>query len=394
MSEKSNLLLKDKISQAVSNPMYRYLAVLTIASMAGHQTWRTLFNNFAFDVAHLTGYHIGIIQAVREVPGFLALLAIFIIRLIPEHKLSTLSVFILGLGVVITGFFPSYSGLLITTLVMSFGFHYYETTSQSLTLQYFDEKTAPWIFGKLRSLGSAANIVVGILVLIVSSFLNFQTIFIIFGILVVAVGIWGFSQKPTQLNLPIQRKKMILRKKYSLYYFLTFMSGARRQIFVAFAVFLLVEKFSYSVQAVTALFILNNFINYFLSPYIGKAIIRFGERKVLSLEYGSLIIVFIAYAYTDSKFIVGLLYVFDHIFFNFSIAIRTYFQKIGDKRDIAPSMAVGFTINHIAAVVIPVMGGLIWMADYKLVFLAASFLSAISLLAAQFIRTGYRVEKL
>ncbi len=186
MSEKSNLLLKDKILQASANPMYRYLAVLTIASMAGHQTWRTLFNNYAFDVAHLTGYHIGVIQAVREVPGFLALLAIFIIRLIPEHKLSTLSVFILGLGVVLTGFFPSFSGLMVTTVVMSFGFHYYEATNQSLTLQYFDERTSPWIFGKLRSLGSAANIVVGILVLIISSYLNYQTIFIIFGMMVIS----------------------------------------------------------------------------------------------------------------------------------------------------------------------------------------------------------------
>ncbi len=211
--------------------------------------------------------------------------------------------------------------------------------------------------------------------------------------MVIIVGTWGFSQKPAQFAIPIQRKKMILRKKYSLYYFLTFMAGARRQIFVAFAIFLLVEKFSYSVQAVTVLFILNNFINYFLSPYIGKAIIRFGERKVLSLEYGSLIIIFVAYAYTESKYVVGLLYVLDHIFFNFSIAIRTYFQKIGDKRDLAPSMAVGFTINHIAAVVIPVIGGLIWMADYKIVFLAASFLSGISLLATQFIRNGSRVDK-
>ena len=205
--------------------------------------------------------------------------------------------------------------------------------------------------------------------------------------MILLMGSWGFFQNPTQEHLPKQHKRMILRKKYWLYYFLTFMSGARRQIFVAFAVFLLVKKFSYSVQAITGLFILNNIINYFLSPYIGKAILRFGERKVLSLEYGSLVFIFIAYAFTDSVIVVGILYVLDHIFFNFSIAIRTYFQKIGNARDIAPTMAVGFTINHIAAVVIPVIGGLVWMANYKIVFLAAAVLSIISLLATQLIKT-------
>ena len=78
---------------------------------------------------------------------------------------------------------------------------------------------------------------------------------------------------------------MILRKKYWLFYFLTFMAGARRQIFVAFAVFLLVKKFGFTVQEIAVLFLINNVINYFLSPFIGRCIVRFGERSVLSVEY-------------------------------------------------------------------------------------------------------------
>ncbi len=89
---------------------------------------------------------------------------------------------------------------------------------------------------------------------------------------------------------------------------------------------------------------------------------------VLSLEYAGLIFVFLAYATVESKTVVAILYILDHIFFNFSIAIRTYFQKIGDPRDIAPSMAVGFTINHVTAVVIPAIGGLVWMIDYRILF--------------------------
>lgn len=366
--------------------MFRFLAVLTIASMAGLQTWRTLFNNFAVEVAHLEGNHIGMIQSVREIPGFLALLAIFIILIIREHRLSGLSIFMMGFGVAITGFFPSYTGLIFTTLIMSFGFHYYETTNQSLTLQYFDQQTSPWVFGKLRSYAAATNIGIGIVIFAMTAVLSYLQIYLALGLVIMAAGIWGLSQNPTRKDIVPQRKKMILRKKYWLYYFLTFMAGARRQIFIAFAVFLLVKKFEYTLQEVTILFVVNNAINFFIAPQIGKAIIRYGERKVLSLEYGTLIAVFIAYAYVDSKWIITLLYIIDHIVFNFSIAIRTYFQKIGDPRDIAPSMAVGFTINHIAAVVIPAVGGIVWMVDYKIPFLVGAVMSLISLMAVQLIR--------
>ena len=101
----------------------------------------------------------------------------------------------------------------------------------------------------------------------------------------------------------------------------------------------------------------------------------------------SLIFIFITYALTDSKFLVSILYIIDHILFNFSIAIRTYFQKIGDTADIAPSMAMGFTINHIAAVFIPAIGGILWMLDYRIPFYAGAVLSLISLIAVQWIKT-------
>jgi hypothetical protein len=366
--------------------MYRFLIVLTMASTVGLQAWRTLFNNFAVEQAHLLGHHIGMIQSVREIPGFLALLAVYILLVMREHRLSAASILCLGGGVAITGLFPSFGGLMITTLIMSFGFHYYETTNQSLTLQYFQEDTAPWVFGKQRSIAAASNIGIGILIFVLSSFASYMSIYIFIGSLVFCIGIWAVRQEPTSTQVARQRKKMIFRKKYWLFYFLSFMSGARRQIFIAFSVFLMVERFGYSVREVTVLFVVNNVVNYFLSPTIGKAIIRFGERKILSLEYGSLIIIFLAYAVTQSKAVVAVLYVLDHIFFNFAIAIRTYFQKVGDPRDIAPSMAVGFTINHIAAVFLPVIGGFLWMVDYRIPFVAGALMSLVSLVAVQKIR--------
>jgi hypothetical protein len=368
------------------NPMFVYLAVLSISATVGLQAWLTLFNNFAVDVAGLDGNHIGVIQSIREVPGFLALLAVYIIIVLKEHRLSALSILVLGLGLALTGLFPSYPGLILTTLVSSFGLHYYETTNMSLTLQYFDEITSPWVFGKQRSYAAASSIVLGLLIYALAFFLTFSQIYLLIGGLVIASAIWGYSQQPAKQTVIPQRKKMIFRKKYWLFYFLTFMAGARRQIYMAFSVLLMVQKFQYSIQEITILFVINNIFNYYLSPLIGKSIIRFGERRVLSLEYISLVLIFLAYATTDFKWVVAVLYILDHIFFNFSIGIRTYFQKVGDPRDIAPSMAVGFTINHIAAVFLPAIGGFLWVVDYRIPFFGGAAMALISLIAVQKIR--------
>ena len=363
--------------------MLRFLIVLTIASVVGLQAWMILFNNFAVDIVGLNGRQAGVIQSVREIPGFLALLAVYVMLVIREHRLSALAIILLGAGTAAAGFFPTYLGLALTTLLMSFGFHYYETTNQSLTLQYFDRTTSPLIFGRLRSLAAVANIAGGGLIFVLGRFLSYRAMYLSIGGMVTAVGIWALFQDPTHRNIAPQHQRMIFRRRYALYYFLTFMAGARRQIFIAFAVFLLVKIFRFSVQEVTVLFVVNNIINYFLSPLIGKAIVRFGERPVLSVEYAGLILVFLTYAWTHSKIVVSLMYILDHILFNFAIAIRTFFQKIGDRRDIAPSMAVGFTINHIAAVVMPVIGGLLWMVDYRIPFIAGAVMSLVSLAVVQ-----------
>ena len=368
-----------------SLPMYRFLMLLTISSAVGLQGWRTLFDNFAINVVGLDGSNIGVIQSFREIPGFLSLLVVYVMLILKEHRISSLSIIILGIGVGITGLFPTYLGLIGTTVLMSIGFHYYETTFQSLTLQYFDKKTAPVIFGKLRAIGAASNIAAGAAIFVLIMYFSYLQMYLLIGGIICLVGVWSFFSNPTDKDLPIQHKKMILRKKYWLYYFLTFMAGARRQVFVAFAVFLLVKRFEFNVQEITTLFVTNNVVNYFLSPMIGWAIVKFGERKVLSLEYFSLIFIFVAYAFVDSKMLVTVLYILDHIFFNFAIAIRTFFQKIGDPRDIAPSMAVGFTINHIGAVVFPVLGGIMWMIDYRIPFIIGAGLSLISLIAVQLI---------
>lgn len=365
--------------------MYNYLLVMTILMAGGFQAWRTIFNNFSVEVVNITGQQMGLLQSVREIPGFLALLAVYLLLFVKEHRLAALSMLVFGIGTAITGYLDTFSGLIISVIIMSFGFHYYETINQSLTLQYFSQTAVPIIITKLRSTGAGINIVVGGIIFMLAKFLDYREIFLLTGIIVCIGAIWCLFQNPANENIIPQHKKPVFRKKYSLFYVLTLLAGARRQIFVAFAVFLLVKKFAFSVEEIAVLFVINNSIAYFFLPYVGRLVNKIGERKMLSIEYGGLIFVFLTYAFTEYKLIAALMYVIDHMLFGFSVAIKSYFRRTADKEDIASSMAAAFTINHIAAVILPVAGGMLWMINYRIPFFFGVFLCICSLIAVQFI---------
>jgi hypothetical protein len=360
------------------------LLLMAAAVPLSFATWQALINNFAYERAAFGGVEIGMMQSLREVPGFLAFGVVFLLLLIREQRLAMLSLLLLGLGTAATGFFPTVLGIYITTLVMSLGYHYYETLQTSLSLQWIDKARAPETLGRLISVGAFASIVVYGLVWLTSDVLAMDYLWIYLigggGTAAIALVAWlGFPQFKQPVE---QHKHMVLRKRYWLYYALVFMSGARRQIFIVFAGFLMVEKFHYDVGSIALLFLLNAAINMVLAPKIGRYIGRVGERKALILEYLGLIGVFTAYAFVENAAVAAGLYVVDHLFFALAIAIKTYFQKIADPADIASTAGVSFTINHIAAVVIPVAFGFLWLISPAAVFLAGSTMACCSLVLA------------
>jgi predicted MFS family arabinose efflux permease len=346
--------------------------------------WLNLLNNFAIEQVGFDGSEMGILQSLREIPGFLAFTIVFILLFIKEQKMAFVSLILLGLGTATTGFLPTNFAFYATTVLMSIGFHYLETISNSLTLQWIDkDKTAEFI-GKIIATRSAASIVAFALVWLMFEFvgLDYLWVYLAGGIITILIAIfcWQyFDDLPQHVE---QTKKIVLRKRYWLYYALQFMGGARRQIFVVFAGFLMVEKFHFTVAEISILFLVNAFIKIPLAPKIGRLISKIGERKALVIEYLGLILVFIGYALTKDPMIAVCLYLLDHFFFAMAIAQKTYFQKIADPKDFASSAGVSFTINHIAAVFIPVTFGVIWLYSYQFVFYAGAAMAVISLALA------------
>ena len=368
-------------------PVFRYLMLLTFASAMAQQGWSSLYTNYAVEIVGVTGQQNGIVHALREVPGLLSVGVILCLLLVSEYTLISLSVFCLGLGTILTGFFPTFWGLVGTAVFMSFGFHYCESTVQSLSMQHFDLRETPLVLGKLRSATGAGSFFVGIMVFALSAFVPLSWLFCVAGSCALFAGLWGMTQKYDNKEIPLQHKKVVLRKRYSLFYLLTLLSGARRHIFGTFSIFLLVSHFHFTVQEMLLFFIFNNAVNWFLNPLIGKTINSFGERKLLTIKYIVLGLIFWTYSTTDSRLLVGVLYVVEQLFTNFTMAIRTFFQKIADPQDIAPSTAVGQTINHISAVILPIAGGILWMVDFRIPFWMGIGVAVTALVSVQFIRT-------
>jgi len=374
--------------QALTRPGWRRPEVLLLLMAAAvpisFATWQTLLDNFAIHQAAFTGREIGLLQSLREIPGFLSFSVIFVLLLLKEQNLAFISLALLGIGTAVTGWFPFAIGLYCTTVLMSVGFHYYETVQTSLSLQWFEKDRAAELFGRLIAVGSFASIFTFALVWMAFDYfaLGYEWTYLIGGGITAAIALFAWAAFPTFPDKVRQHRKMILRRRYWLYYALIFLSGARRQIFIVFAGFLLVQKFGFDVGTITALFLINASANVFFAPTIGRLIGRIGERNALIIEYVGLIVVFTTYAFVNNAVLAGTLYVIDHLFFALAIAIKTYFQKIADPRDIAATAGVGFTINHIAAVGLPVLFGFLWLVSPAAVFLCGAGLAGMSLLLA------------
>ncbi len=364
------------------------LFVMAAAMPLAFNVWSALLNNFVIEVAHFDGVKIGWLQSVREIPGFLAIGVIAIIIFLREQILGLVSLIALGLAVAVTAYFPTFEGLLVTTMIGSIGFHYYETVNQSLQLQWIDRKKAPQLLGWIVAIGSGASLVAyGLIVVGWRYFgLTYEAAYLTGGGATVLLALFCFFAYP-QFNSPtVQHKSMVLRRRYWLYYAIQFMGGARRQIFLVFAAFMMVERFGFEVHTLTALFLINYAANMVFAPLMGRVVTIFGERNALVFEYVGLIGVFLAYGgiyyFGWGAALAATLFVIDHLFFALAFAQKTYFQKIADPADIAPTAAVAFTINHIAAVFLPALLGYLWVTSPGMVFLLASLMALTSLILA------------
>jgi MFS family permease len=383
--------------------LFRILAFANFFLFFGFNIWQAIFNNFAVEELKIRADQVGMIQSIREIPGLLGFLLGFLALWFSEMQVLGLSILLLGVGIILTGITNSLVMLIFATLVMSTGFHFFYPSNNSLVLMGVEKEEAPKVLGKLSSLSSLAAVIGTIVIWVfvqgvnigplnISSWGYRNTLLGSGGI--VCIGSFFAIRNGRRYKVAKEKRKMVFRRKYWLYYALTFLMGSRRHIFSTFAVFLLVQVYGIDVRQTAVLFLINSLVNTFILAQLGRLVARFGERKLLTINFVGLTGVFLGYAFVPNIALLFILYAMDNVFLGLNLAVDSYFQKIAESPDeITGNVSMAQTINHISALFVPVLGGILWEAvSPRATFLAGVGIVLAALVLSQFIRTAPSVS--
>ena len=367
------------------NRNFRLLAVAVFGMGMFFGVQFSLFHNFIVERIGIEAYELGYMEALREVPGFLNALFIAIMMYFAPPILAGISLIVMGFGLALYGYANSFWDVLIYSFVWSIGFHAWIPLQGAMSLTYSEgAEKGKWL-GSLRSVESLAMLAAIVLCKFAVDVLEFGRLFQIGG---TAVAIGGVALMFASRQLQAEREnRFVLRKRYWLYYLLSFLQGCRRQIFITFAVFALVKVYGTDRSIIITLILINQVVVFFFSPLMGRFVDKFGERVMLSASYIGLIFVFTGYALMKNPHHLYILYCVDNFLFVGGIAMTTYVNKITPKSDLKPTLAMGVTMNHVAAVTAPLVGGLVWMKlGYEVIFLSGAVVAFLTLIATQWMK--------
>lgn len=358
----------------------RLLAFTVFCVSFGFGAYFSTFNNFAVESLGLTPIQLGRLEALREMPGFLMFAVAALTMRVAEPILAGIALLLLAVGLGAYYTVDNVNSLLFYSLIWSIGLHAWMPLQPSMALSLADEHSKGKRLGQMGAVGAFGTILGMTLVQQLGGRIGYQNIFIIAGI-VVAAGALAVSFIRRDIG-HAEKPRFVFKRRYSLYYLLVFLEGCRKQVFITFAIFALVRNYGTPVSVVATLMIINNIVNLLLAPSVGRLIDKIGERWVLMFCYTSLIPVFVGYATIKIPAVLYVLYCLDNLFYLGSIGLNTYLHKIAEPADVMPSLTMGVSVNHAAAVAVPLIGGTLWSKlGYQATFFGGAFVVAISVLA-------------
>lgn len=354
------------------------------------------FNNFLNERFHLTGFERSFLEFPRELPGFLVVFVSAALWFLGTHRLGVFSMFLAGMGAFLIGFVsPSYWVMVVWLFIYSMGDHLFMPIASTIGMQLARKGQDGRRLGQINSIRNAATILGSFLVFVGFRYLGFSFP-VTFGLaaaffLLSAYLLYRMTPERTAEG----RSYLQLHREYKLYYALNVLSGARKQIFITFAPWVLVQVFEQPTQIMATLYTIGGVIGILFQPLLGWTIDRFGERFVLAAD--AVILVFVCFGYGFAKFIfppetaflvVCAMFLLDQMIFSVSMARATYIKKIAkEPGHIQPALTAAVTIDHIFSISAALLGGLIWSAfGFQYVFLMGAGLAVINFFTALQIR--------
>lgn len=345
----------------------------------------SIYTNFVNDDIGINPGQLGVIESIRESPGFLSAFIAALTMQIPSPILGGLTLLIMATGIGLFSQIHTVPQVIFWATFWSIGFHCWSPLQPAMVLNYTKGEGKGKSLGQMSRIRSVAALSgMGLVALLGKSGDIIRPMFIVGGISIAIAAIFIFFA--SDIKSEIKMPRLTIKKRYRFYYALTFLEGCRKQIFVTFALFVLVRVFNTPVNKIAMLMIINTVMTLIFAPIIGRLVDKVGEHRALSVSNGSLIAVFIGYALVRSTTWLYVLYCLDSFIYMFVIAQTTYLNKIAPPEDVRPALSMGVTMNHAAAVIVPLVGGTLWNAlgRYDIIFYGGSVVALISFLVAQF----------
>jgi hypothetical protein len=351
------------------------------------------FQNFLRDALNANELDLGKLESLREIPGLLTALTAGTLVALAESRLAAIGLLVAAIGIGVTGYCRTFPPLIAITIFWSVGFHLWATVQTAITLALAKGKEGGRHLGRMNGISAAATILGLGVALGLSKFWpkNYALYFAVGGIAILGAAVLG-GLLSTHAHGGA-RQRIVLRREYSLFYVLTFLEGCRRQIFSIFASFALILIYKVPVQEMVLIQFVNSIMITATAPRIGRIVDRMGERGPLTFYAIGLIVVFLGYATLQTQGALIALFLLDNVLFSFGVGFSTYLHRIVRPGELTPCLAMGVTMNHVAAVTVPFFGALLWKAsgNYQLPFWVGVGIACVSLVATQRLPIGPRV---
>lgn len=357
-------------------------AVFSVGVFFGVQL--TLFNNFIVERLGIEAHQLGYVEALREMPGFLNALFIALTIHLAPPIVGGVALVVMGAGIMAYAEVTTVFALVLFSVLWSVGFHCWVPLQQAMALRFSPEgEKGKWL-GQLRRVGSVGWLLSVIICILTKKVLDYGGLFVMAGGVTV---LGGVAVMFASRKMPSVREKgFVFKRRYELYYALNFLQGCRKQMFVTFAIFALVKVHGMPVETTMVLVLINQILVMLTAPLMGRLVDRHGERLMLSLSYVGLAFVFFGYGVIRHRPTLYVLYCIDNLIFFGGIALTTYVHKIAPEEDLKPTLSMGVTMNHFAAVLAPLVGGLAWRYfGYQVIFFSGAALALISLVVSQWV---------
>jgi MFS family permease len=347
------------------------------------------FNNFLNDVYHLSETARGLVEFPRELPGALLIVIFAVLSSMDDVRIASLGMLLAAAGMLGLGLFPPvFLVMLGWMVVLNLGTHIFMPLAPGIGMNLSKPDQFGMRLGRFNAYNLSATIIGYLIVWLGFQYfsISYSLIFIIASVCYIIAAIILLFIKPPQKKK--RKMRIVLKKKYMLYYVLSIVNGARKQIFLTFAPWVLIKIYHLGTPTFALLGFVIAFVSITTRTIVGKAIDKLGERVVLSTEAIILILLCMGYAFSANVFPVSIAvvitaacYIMDNSLNAVEMARSTYVRKIaGDPDEVIPTLSTGASLDHIVSMTIPFFGGLIWIAfSYKLVFVLAALIAVTNL---------------